>query len=404
MKINEEMKNKLILFGLIALAPFTLNAQKIDISLPKQANKEYAFILNRGIKQDTIQKGNVSFTGGITINIPQKNKDYVGMASLQIKDNPPVNMIINHENFDLEQNPDSKYVFKNSAENTYLYSILQDGVVPPVDSTLYAAHFINLIRYMQQLNKVNSQNVSLAERSNVRLYALDKLDMNRLYTSSLWYFIIDGLVKLTTNQEVLGNDMVRLLKRVKSQEIFEHLAKNLITITEQYGMDDAFDIIVPYIQESGRIKVPQGNMFTAFALAKVRKGTLAPPIEGLKRSVKETGSKKTLLAFYQPDCENCHVQMDRLIKDYPKLKQMGVRVISISSDTDKNSFEKDIKRFPWADEDKLCDLKGFAGKNFLNYGIMSTPTFFLLDENNKVIKRYAIIADIDFSAGINEKK
>ncbi|MFV0539444.1 MAG: peroxiredoxin family protein [Dysgonomonas sp.] len=75
---------------------------------------------------------------------------------------------------------------------------------------------------------------------------------------------------------------------------------------------------------------------------------------------------------------------------------MGVRVVSLSSDHLKESFEKDKKHFPWADNDKLCDFQGFSGKNFLNYGIMSTPTFFLIDKDGIVIRRYALVADIDF--------
>lgn len=401
------MKSKLILFSLILIFPFIANAQRINISIPKEANKEYIFTLSKGIVDDTIQKGKLSAIGSITIKIPQKEKDYVGMGSLQIKDSAPINMIINHENFDMNQEADLKYKFKNSKENTYLYSIMQDKVTPVQDTTLYAAHFINLINFMQQLNKVNNRGASLQEEANTRSYALDKLNMNHLYTSSIWYYVIDGVIKLAPNQEIMGNDMVRLLKRTKSQDIFEHLANNLITITEQYGWDDAFDIIVPYIVKSGRIKVPQGKMFDAFSLAKIQKGTLAPPIQGLKQSLKLSTASKTLLVFYQPDCENCHVQMNKLIQLYPKLKQMGVRIISISSDTNEKSYKQEIKNYPWPDDDKLCDLKGFAGRNFTNYGIMSTPTFFLLDKDKKVVKRYALVADIDFSdnsSKINKEK
>lgn len=391
------MKFRLILFLSLLAVSGIINAQKIDITIPKEANKEYAFILNKGIKQDTIQKGTVSFTGDITITIPQKEKDYVGMGSLQVKGRAPINMIINHESFSVTQTANSKLEFKNSKENTYLYSIIQDGLAPQKDTALYASYFIELLHYMQQLNKVASQGASLSENTNTRLYALNDLDMTRLYTSSIWFYVIDGLTKLSSNQATFGNDMVRLLKRIDNKEVFVHLSENLITITEQYGWDDAFDIIVPYIKDSGRIPVPQGNMYYAFALAKIKKGTVPPALVGLNVSLINSKASKTLLVFYQPDCDNCHAQMDLLIKDYPKLREKGVRIISISSDTDRKSYEEDMKRYPWPKEDKICDFKGFAGKNFMNYGIMSTPTFFLLDKDKKVVKRYALFTDIDFS-------
>ncbi|MBD8389782.1 peroxiredoxin [Dysgonomonas sp. BGC7] len=391
-----------IILSVCLVATVVAKTQTIKVKLPAEANKDYVLILNKGIKQDTIVKGHLSFLGEAVLNIPKKDAGYIGMGTLLINEGAHVNFIINNENFEVEQGDDKKYQFTHSRENEYLYSIMQNGAHPTDDTSLYAPHFVGFIRYMQALNRVSTNNVSLMEKANVRSYALDQLDMDRLYTSSIWYNVIDGIVRLGPDQESFGSNMVQIMKRIKSQEVFEHLADNLVTITEQYGWDDAFDIIVPYIQESGRIEFPQGKMYSAFSMAKVKKGTYAPIIDGLKTPLKGAKANKTLLVFYQPDCENCHIQLEKLIKNYSKLNQMGVRVVSLSSDHEKEMFEKDVKRFPWAEEDKLCDYKGFAGVNFINYGIMSTPTFFLLDKDSRVIKRYALFADIDFSSGISE--
>ncbi len=394
------IKQIIIIFSLLISFCLGLGAQIIEFSLPAEAGKEYAFLLNKGIVQDTIQKGRLSSTGDISISIPDKYKGYIGMGSMDIKGNPSLNVIVDRNDFSVNKSQEGKLIFHNSPENDYLYSIMQDKVFPTPDTTLYAYHFIELVKYMQQLNRVQ-QSFNLQEKANVRAYALERLDMDRLYTSSIWYNVIDGLIRLNPDQKAMADDMVRLLKRTVSQEVFEHLSENLVTITEQFGWDDAFDIIVPYIQESGRIEVPRGNMFTAFALAKVRKGMPAPEVEGLSPSIKESQANQTLLVFYQPDCENCHKELENLIKIYPQLNQMGVRVVSISSDHQKEPFEKDKKWFPWPDSDKLCDFQGFAGTNFINYGIMATPTFFLIDKNQKVIKRYALISDIEFSSNIH---
>lgn len=390
---------KLLLYiSILLYIPCIAFAQKITINLPGEANKPYTFSLNKGIRKDTIQKSSIPINGSMIINIPEEDKNYEGMGTLTIDNKHTLNIIVNKENFTITQRPDNKYDFKGSKENSYLYSIIQDQTVPPKDTTLYAYHFIQLISYMQQLNKVASQRTSLNEKLNTRQFAKEKLDINRLYSSSIWHNVIDGITKISPTQETFGNDMVEALKRIDNQEIFEHLADNLITITEQYGWDDAFDIIVPYIKESGRIQIPQGNMFYAFALAKIRKGTIPPPLVGLKTPILESKAEKTLIVFYQPDCDNCHAQMDLLIKEYPKLKEKNIRIISISSDTDRESFTKDSERYPWEGEDKLCDFKGFGGENFINYGIMSTPIFILLDNEKKVVKRYALMTEINFSS------
>lgn len=215
---------------LIFILPFLLNAQTIDVSLPKEANKEYVFILNKGIRQDTIQKGTLSFSGNITIHIPENDRGYTGMGLLQIKDNAPFSFIVSENDFSVEQGEDSKYIFKGSPENTYLYSVLQDKAVPASDTTLYASNFIDMVRYMHQLNRA-IQTGNLKDKSEARMYALHKLDMDRLYTSGIWYNVIDGLIRLNTDQQTLGQNMNEILGRIKSQEVYEHLVNNLITIT-----------------------------------------------------------------------------------------------------------------------------------------------------------------------------
>ncbi len=316
------MIKKILLFNLTFLVSFVISAQKISFTLPDDANKEYTFMLNKGINQDVIQKGKISFSGGTTIEIPAKDKGYVGMGTMQIEGSPVLNIIVGENDFSVEQDADKKYRFKNSPDNDYLYSIMQDRITPAEDTTLYAYHFVNFIRYMQQLERAGNS-FTLNDRANARLYAFNNLDVDKLYTSSVWYNVIDGLVKLGSDQQVMAEDMVRVLNRVKSDEVFEHLTENLVTITGQYGWDDAFDIIIPYVQETGRIKVPRDNLFAAFAMAKVRKGMPAPEIKGLTPSLKDSEASETLLVFYQPDCENCHKELEELIKIYPKLNQMG---------------------------------------------------------------------------------
>ncbi len=386
---------KIIVFGfLIVVTLCGIKAQQVNITLPQDANKEYVFILNKGINQDTIQSGRLNFAGNAIVNIPPKDKGYIGSGALIVKDTPALNMIVDQESFSVHQDADNKYIFKNSRENEYLYSFIQDKEKPAEDTSLYADYLIKLIRYMRDLNQVTTGHGGLMEKTSVRLYALDKLDVDRLYTSGLWYNIIDGITRLTADQEILGQDMVQILKRIKSDEVFEHLAENLVTITEQYGWDDAFDIIVPYVQESGRIETPRDRMYAAFTMAKVRKGMSAPPVAGLAKLADGEGFDKTLLVFYQPDCHNCEEQLELLIKDYSRFKEQNIRIVSISSDHNKETFVLDCEKFPWSD--KLCDFRGFAGVNYLNYGVLGTPTFFLLDKNYVVLGRYARVNDILF--------
>ncbi|MCL2652055.1 MAG: thioredoxin family protein, partial [Candidatus Azobacteroides sp.] len=69
----------------------------------------------------------------------------------------------------------------------------------------------------------------------------------------------------------------------------------------------------------------------------------------------------------------------------------GIRVISIAADHDENVFEYHAKDFPWTD--KLCDYQGFEGNNFKNYGVVATPTIYLIDENGNIQGKFATLQE-----------
>ncbi len=369
----------------------TSSAQKITISMLQEANQPYVFVLNQGLTLDTIQNGRLNFAGNTVIDIPETYKDYIGVGIFSIKDKQSIFLIVNHEDFEMNIN-NARPKFINSAENNYLYDSLFGNEPKINDTTLYAPHFLTFLRFIQQQNQVLQSGNDLMRKLQTRQYATDQLDFDRLYTSGLWFFAIDNLMKMESNQTMMGEDFIKILKRIRSPKVFESLSKNLVTIMEQYGLEDAFEITVPFIQNSGRIEVPKGKLFDAFQKAKFRKGMIAPTLEGRKNELKETALKKTIVIFYDPECHNCEAQLEQLSANYKKLLDQGIQIISVSSADDMSKDNLDKKRFPW--KNKLCDFKGFVGNNFKNYGVISTPTLFLLDNEDKLIGRYALFSEM----------
>lgn len=101
----------------------------------------------------------------------------------------------------------------------------------------------------------------------------------------------------------------------------------------------------------------------------------------------------TLAAFYDSDCSTCVNEMFSLISIYPKLKEKGIRVASVSADMNQKKFEENIKAFPW--KDRLCDFKGFEGENFFNYNVMGTPSFFLTTSEGKLLRQFFDVAALE---------
>jgi hypothetical protein len=160
----------------------------------------------------------------------------------------------------------------------------------------------------------------------------------------------------------------------------------LIIITEQFDRTKAKQIIADYLESSGKIPDDPDNFVRRVILqSKVKIGEKAPKLNGEIPS-------GALLIFYESGCRHCHEQLSEITKRYPNLLKKGIRVVSISNDESQEVYEYHAKNFPWPD--KFCDFKGFKGENFMNYGIVSTPTLYYSDGKGDIEGRYAKIENI----------
>lgn len=409
----------------------TISAQKVDFYFPHLAGSEYSFHINRGVVKDTIQRGTVGADGRLSFTLPEIDKEYVGMVHWNLNQGGSQSFVLNKENFSiscLKPDPtENDIIFLNSKENTYLKDEFRkqqvlfgkvdaiyrgkavyadDPTLSPVfdkefsnlqvqfdarqkelaASPLYAARYIQMVEFLNgQGSHLYAPGEEAQKAEDLIHYINDELDMDYLYTSGLWNFIISSTFELYADKATFGEAMVKNLKRTRSQQIFESLANDLITICEQYGWVDAENVIIPYLLESGKIKNPQGKLFYAFEMDKIKPGTKAPAIRGEKKL------SNVLLMFYESGCSNCVAQLDELKNHYAQIQKAGVRIVTISADTSPEVFEYHSKTFPWAD--RLCDYKGFDGENFRAYGVVATPTFYLIDKNGNITGRYARVAD-----------
>ena len=63
-------------------------------------------------------------------------------------------------------------------------------------------------------------------------------------------------------------------------------------------------------------------------------------------------------------------------------EEKNVEVVYISLDTDKTVCEQAYQNAPWQ---TFCDFKGWEMQAAKEYYIWATPSYFLLDENNKIL-------------------
>lgn len=113
-------------------------------------------------------------------------------------------------------------------------------------------------------------------------------------------------------------------------------------------------------------------------------GTKAPPIAGLLPAREKP--KFTVVLFHESACRTCGTIVWELKQRYAELQMAGVRVVTVSTDTDAQVWTEYAAGLPWPD--KLCDYRGFYSPAMTAYGVAATPTLFLIDREGVVTDQY----------------
>jgi len=439
------LKRNNILFLFIYFALESAKAQSIHFELPAQKGKTLYLSATKGIRQDTLfseqidEKGNVIFK-------PTKDKPLsVGVVSLIIKPNihfdfiysPLENMTLHCESENINaQNTQ----FKNSLENNFIesrfaeqaqrqekimfckqrmqryrendneYGIIEkektsleqqqlafESMLERQSANLYSARLIKLKNLMSNYTGRLDAIKDSTEYVRIRKYLLSNLDAETLYRSGIWLPVINGMLRMYYKQAPFygqfGNDMVKLLRKTRSQEVFLELASNAATICNQFGWNTDETALSKYLALSSRITSPKGILKQMLILNKLQPDMPAPKVLNIDNTkINFASKKKTLIVFYESDCSNCKNAMSQLVNNYSRLKEKSIKVISIAADTNVTIFQNTSRNFPW--HIKLCDFKGFEGNNFKNYAIIGTPTFYLVDENGIIKGKFASYEEI----------
>ena len=382
------MRNKFFLFILTPFLSIAAKAQTISFTLVDEGNKNFCFYIPNGLKTDTLVRGRVNMLGQGKVIIPDRYKGVAAMGVLDVADGVKQNLILEDKDFSISVISGQQPVFTGSEENDLLYNKQQD-IMNKENENTFAQFYVKILNSVSKASRIVAQpnSANLFERTSARLSLVNDADVDKLYYSRFWFYTIDGILQLSISQEAFADDMIKLLEKTKTERVYTALVEDIIMITNQFGLDDAFDKVLLHVKDSGKIKYPQGIIFDAFKMLKVRKGTTAPALVGLSHSVENYDY--SLLIFHQPGCDHCHEQLRLLNENLKFFKEKKVRIVSISGDMDEKSFEEESKTFLW--NDKLCDYKGFAGNNFTNFGVIATPILYLVDAKDLVLGRFGTV-------------
>lgn len=123
---------------------------------------------------------------------------------------------------------------------------------------------------------------------------------------------------------------------------------------------------------------------------KLKPGNRAPAIiQAGKNILDQTLDRPTLVVFWASWCPHC---MQEVPEIYEWAKNTPVNVVAISLDTEEQAFKNTVQ--PWTNMTHYCDLKKWDSQPVKDYFVKGTPTYFLLDKDQNIIKKHTSFQEV----------
>ena len=120
-----------------------------------------------------------------------------------------------------------------------------------------------------------------------------------------------------------------------------------------------------------------GATFEDYTFTAHAKNTKAQKLSGIK-------ANKKVVLFWSSTCPHCLSELPIILENYSLLKAKGIEVVAISLDSDQKAYEEKTNSLPWIND---SELKGWKSKAAEVYNIHGTPTYYILDKDNKIIEK-----------------
>lgn len=152
---------------------------------------------------------------------------------------------------------------------------------------------------------------------------------------------------------------------------------------------NGFDLVADDLNQKAESLTCQLNSALANAIkAPIKVGEKAPNIvfsekKRGKKSLYEIKAKKKMVIFWGSWCPHCRNEIPFIKDFYENFKKQGGEIVSFALDSAKEDY---LPLVQGADFITDSDLLKWDSPVARDYGVNATPTIFLLDENDQVVK------------------
>ncbi|MNK86959.1 Thiol-disulfide oxidoreductase ResA [compost metagenome] len=174
------------------------------------------------------------------------------------------------------------------------------------------------------------------------------------------------------------------------------ILSELIEIFTTYNMDKLKD---KYLTQATNLKCTindrlastiQSNKNTEIG-AKFPNSVFVNPIHAKVKSLYDVKASKKIVVFWSSTCSHCEAELPKLLEKYDKLKSQNIEIVGFSLDNNLDEFRSKANLYPWIND---SEGKGWYSTYGETYNIVATPTYFVLDADNKIISKPNHVGDV----------
>lgn len=443
---------------LITALSSTITAQNIEMTFPAFAGKTYDFIIFQGSKQLTVQQDTIPANGKFVLQVPQEYAPYTGMCrwlisgtaegggldmaipgydfSVRCDAKQPTNENISYTGFDavnelnrlhtaqqlildkFETMSRAAQLYKDVPElhenfnaekekQAIAYEVFQNSLKK---NDNFNARFLPIVNLTKGIPHKLTDDYEL-KASLVNEFITEELNFEDFYVSGHWTGIIQSWVVLQINvvndSTKFASDFKQISKRIQSPDHYTDFAGKVTYYLTQYGKDSYVEAIAKTVLNSGKITEYLGSLAV---YKKAMIGMQAPDIiltehignlEDHNHQTKTVASNTlvkegfnySLLLFYESGCGPCQQTIEDLNTNYKDLVAEGISIIAYAADTDPEDFNFTKETLAWKDS-TFCDFKGMKGVNFTNYGVIGTPTMYIINKQGVIVKKIGNVKEL----------
>lgn len=212
-----------------------------------------------------------------------------------------------------------------------------------------------------------------------------------LESSSFLKSALIGYLSTATNQSEVSTITQKLLDKVNVESPRgQIILSELLSIFDTYGLEEEkkkFFSLASHLTCSinQNLKNSIESIKNTMIGAKFPDNIFTDNLKNLKaKKFNQIGKVKKLVLFWASTCPHCMSELPKIIEKYAELKKNGIEVVAFSLDTDKERYEEKVKGLPWIND---SEIKGWNSSYIDKYNVHATPTYFFLDENDKIVEK-----------------